>query len=229
MSIFFANVTLIRPFNRTICWILKKKKKKKKKKKTISVYILFNKFKFKYKDVSSPLIPNYNSVFLRANPKTPGYERTFHWCSLFVFLLPRIVFIPIYHFSKISLLSGIKNVLLEISTFFKAKWEGSKTSCFWWTFSMVTFSQYKKKKKKKKKNVPGCPSWWFYHVIKEESKRTFQIIFLIGILLPYMVISILMLKLLDYLSLIMSSIMRLLATHINKTSVCTSLLWYFWS
>jgi len=85
------------------------------------------------------------------------------------------------------------------------------------------------KKKKKKKNVPGCPSWWFYHVIKEESKRTFQIIFLIGILLPYMVISILMLKLLDYLSLIMSSIMRLLATHINKTSVCTSLLWYFWS
>jgi len=33
--------------------------------------------KYLPKDVLSPLIPNYNSVFLRANPKTPGMRGFF--------------------------------------------------------------------------------------------------------------------------------------------------------
>ena len=57
------------------------------------------KSKYLPKDVSSPLIPYYNSVFLRANPKIPWYERTLYWCSFFVLFLPRTVFIQIYHFS----------------------------------------------------------------------------------------------------------------------------------
>jgi len=51
--------------------------------------------------------------------------------------------------------------------------------------------------------------FFFWNIYNFRSKHTFQIIFLIDILLPYMVINILMPKILDYLALIMPSIIRL--------------------
>ena len=87
------------------------------------------KSKYLPKDVSSPFILNYNSVFLRTSPKTPQYERILYWCSFFVLFLQRTIFIQIYHFSKYYFF--LESIMYYWKYLLSSKqMEGSKTSCF---------------------------------------------------------------------------------------------------
>ena len=88
------------------------------------------KSKFLPKDVSSPLIPYYNSVFLRANLKTPWYESTLYWYSFFVLFLPRTVFIYKYIISVNITSFWSQKCTIGNIYFPQSKWKEERLAAF---------------------------------------------------------------------------------------------------